>query len=86
MTAVAPPPAEEMCPGACGCRLGTDDPYDRRCTCDSVCSGWQPAPPPCTFPGAHDDDADCDQNEPCSCGEYLDLYCARHGDPCANLP
>jgi hypothetical protein len=29
--------ADEMCPGGCGCRLGTDDADRRECGCDEGC-------------------------------------------------
>lgn len=28
-----------MCPGGCGCRLGSDDPDARECGCDGGCNG-----------------------------------------------
>jgi hypothetical protein len=31
--------ADRMCPGGCGCRLGTDDADRRECGCDEGCCG-----------------------------------------------
>jgi hypothetical protein len=35
----------------------------------------------CTCPGPHDDEADCPCSLDCTCGEFFNPWCARHGDP-----
>jgi hypothetical protein len=36
--------ADEMCPGGCGCRLGTDDADRFECGCDEGCCGEEASP------------------------------------------
>jgi hypothetical protein len=35
---------DEMCPGGCGCRLGTDDADRFECGCDEGCCGEEASP------------------------------------------